>query len=201
MHRTLSTLVAALALAACSRAKDEPVVAAPVSEAQPSQARAAGSAPALEPGAELPPDHPPLGGASPGMPGDANPGGASGAPPHGAAMSAGADDEKIEVQKAKGKDARTVAEVFAQRAKLDGKSVTVRGKVVKYNAGIMGKNWVHLRDGTGTAGKDNDVTVTTQDEARRGEVVTVQGTVAIDQDIGMGGQPYPVIIEDAKVTR
>jgi len=127
--------------------------------------------------------------------------GAPAAPPHGAAMSAGADVGDVKVARAQGKDARTVAEVFAQRAALNGKSVTVRGKVVKYNAGIMGKNWLHLRDGTGTAGKDNDVTVTTQDTAAKGDVVTVKGTVAIDQDIGMGGTPYPVIIQDAKVER
>jgi hypothetical protein len=64
----------------------------------------------------------------------------------------------------------------------------------------MGKNWLHLRDGTGTAGKDNDVTVTTLDAAAKGDVVTVQGTVAVDQDIGMG-TPYPVIIQDAKVVK
>jgi len=78
--------------------------------------------------------------------------------------------------------------------------VVVRGKVVKYNPGIMGRNWIHLRDGTGTAGKDNDVTVTSQDTTKLGEVVTVRGKVAVDQDIGMG-TPYPVIIEGAQVTR
>ena len=121
-------------------------------------------------------------------------------PAHGAAMSAGADLGEVKVPKAVGPDARTVAEVFAQRTALTGRTVVVSGKVVKYNPGIMGKNWIHLRDGTGTAGKDNDVTVTSQQEAKLGEVVTVQGTVAIDQDIGMG-TPYPVIIQDAKVTQ
>ncbi len=194
MLRTFLAVAAALVLAACSRKDEQPVVAAPLSEEPPSPA--GGSAPSLQPGAELPPDHPPLGGGV--SPAEA---GAPEAPPHGAAMSAGPDEGDVKVEKAEGKDARTVAEVFAQRASLKGKTVAVRGKVVKYNAGIMGKNWVHLRDGTGTAGKDNDVTVTTQDEVRRGEVVTFRGTVAIDQDIGMGGAPYPVIIEDAKVTR
>ena len=71
---------------------------------------------------------------------------------------------------------------------------------MKYNPGIMGKNWIHLRDGTGNPGKDNDVTVTSQDASAVGEVVTVQGKVAVDQDIGMG-TPYPVIVEGAKVAR
>ncbi|HYD41915.1 MAG TPA: OB-fold nucleic acid binding domain-containing protein [Anaeromyxobacter sp.] len=195
MLRSIPVLLAVVALASCSR-KDEPVVAAPVTGSAP-----AGSAPAPAQDGALPPNHPPLDGA-PGTPGgDPMGGGAPEAPPHGAAMSAGPDEGDVKVEKASGKDARTVAEVFAERASLKGKSVTVRGKVVKYNPGIMGKNWLHLRDGTGTAGKDNDVTVTTQDTAKKGEVVTVKGTVAVDQDIGMGGAPYPVIIEDAKVSR
>jgi hypothetical protein len=206
LHRSLPVLVAALSLAACSKKQDDVVVAAPL--AQPAH-QPGGAAGPLEPGAQLPPGHPPLGQGGEAMPGgDAVPGadqgggmGAPAAPPHGAAMSAGADVGDVKVARAQGKDARTVAEVFAQRAALNGKSVTVRGKVVKYNAGIMGKNWLHLRDGTGTAGKDNDVTVTTQDTAAKGDVVTVKGTVAIDQDIGMGGTPYPVIIQDAKVER
>ena len=107
---------------------------------------------------------------------------------------------KISVEKAAGPDAYTVGEVYAKRASLNGKAVVVKGKVVKVSKGIMGKNWIHLRDGTGTAGKDNDVTVTSQDATKLGEVVTVQGKVAVDQDIGMG-TPYPVIVQDAKVAR
>ncbi len=190
-----AALAAALVLAACQK-KDEVVVAAPVAPA--------GSGPKAAPdqGTQLPPGHPQIGD----MPGAPAPGGmgeagAPPAPPHGgAAMSAGSDVGDVKVPKATGKDARTVAELFAQRAALKGKTVVLRGKVVKYNPGIMGKNWLHLRDGTGAAGKDNDVTVTTQDPAAKGDVVTVRGTVAVDQDIGMG-TPYPVIIQDAKVTK
>jgi hypothetical protein len=106
----------------------------------------------------------------------------------------------VKVAKASGADARTVAEIYAQRASLKEKSVTIRGKVVKFNEGIMGRNWVHLRDGTGTAGKDNDITVTTSDAAAVGDVVVVKGTVRVDKDFG-AGYAYPVIVEDAKVTK
>jgi hypothetical protein len=64
----------------------------------------------------------------------------------------------------------------------------------------MGKNWLHLRDGTGKTGVDNDVTVTTQDVAVVGDVVTAKGKLAVDQDIGMG-TPYPVLIQDAKLEK
>jgi hypothetical protein len=205
-----AALAGALALSACQK-KEDVIVAAPVPPvAQPGGA--AQAQPASGQAKELPPGHPPLDQASPQGDAPSGMGGAMGgpmagdgaappAPPHGGGMSsAGTDVGDVKVARATGKDARTVAEVFAQKAALKGKTVTVRGKVVKYNAGIMGKNWIHLRDGTGAAGKDNDVTVTTQDPSAKGEVVTVQGTVAVDQDIGMG-TPYPVIIQDAKVTK
>ncbi len=119
---------------------------------------------------------------------------------HAAAAAGPTDVTDVKVAKASGADARTVAEVHAQRMTLQEKHVTVRGKVVKYNEGIMGRNWVHLRDGTGTAGKDNDITVTTGDRAAVGDVVVAKGTVRIDKDFG-AGYAYPVIIEDAKLSK
>ncbi|HET6413097.1 MAG TPA: hypothetical protein VFG53_13655 [Anaeromyxobacter sp.] len=200
MSRLAPLLVATVAVFGCGR-KEEIVVAAPTTP--PSRATSPAPAmPAPAPGAELPPGHPPLPGSAPKAGGEgggaAMQGGA--APPHGAAMSQGADVGDVKVPKATSPDACTIAELFAERAALKGKTVSVRGKVVKFNPAIMGKNWIHLRDGTGTAGKDNDVTVTSQEEAKLGAVVTVQGIVAVDQDIGMG-TPYPVIIQDAKVTQ
>ena len=56
---------------------------------------------------------------------------------------------KIKVEKAKGSEARTIAELYQDKASLGGKKVSVRGKVVKVSKDIMGKNWVHLQDGTG----------------------------------------------------
>jgi hypothetical protein len=107
----------------------------------------------------------------------------------------------VKVPKAEGADARTVAEVWTQKAALKEKRVAVRGKVVKFSAGIMGRNWVHLRDGSGSQGKgDNDITVTTRDNAEVGEVVVARGTVRLDKDFG-AGYAYPVIIEDAKVAK
>jgi hypothetical protein len=108
----------------------------------------------------------------------------------------------VKVPKAEGKDARTVAQVFAQKAALKDQTVTVRGKVVKSNSGIMGRNWLHVRDGSGSAaGKDNDLTVTSvQDGASVGDVVTVKGTVHVDRDFG-AGYAYPVILEDASVAK
>jgi len=119
---------------------------------------------------------------------------------HAAAAAGPSDVGDVKVAKASGADARTVAEIHAQRMALKEKPVTLRGKVVKFNEGIMGRNWAHLRDGTGTAGKDNDLTVTTADHASVGDVVVVKGTVRIDKDFG-SGYAYPVIVEDAKLSK
>ena len=101
----------------------------------------------------------------------------------------------IKVAKAKGKDARTVAEVNAKRLELKDKTVVVQGKVVKFTEAVMKKNWIHLRDGTGVE-PGNDVLVTTSEQTKVGDVVTVKGTVRVDKDFGMG-YAYKVLIEDA----
>ncbi len=92
----------------------------------------------------------------------------------------------------------TVAELYAKRDELKGKEVQVRGKVVKYSAGIMNRNWLHLRDGTGQEGT-NDITVTTMQTSNVGEVVTASGRLETDRNLG-GGYHYAVIIQDASIT-
>lgn len=102
---------------------------------------------------------------------------------------------------AKAEGGNTVAEVYADKDKLTGSKVTVRGKVVKVNRGIMGKDWLHVRDGSGADGS-NDLTVTTATGSTLpgvGDVVVVVGTVATNKDYGMGYN-YAVIVEDATVT-
>ena len=135
---------------------------------------------------------------APGAPADAGgpPGGM--AAQHAAAAAGPSEVGSVKVPKATGADARTVSEVYSQRSSLKEKPVTIRGKVVKYNEGIMGRNWLHIRDGSGTAGKDNDLTITTAEKAAVGDVVLVKGTVRVDKDFG-AGYSYPVIIEDAKI--
>jgi hypothetical protein len=64
----------------------------------------------------------------------------------------------------------------------------------------MGRNWVHLRDGSGSPSRrDNDVTVTTTaDRLSPGDVVTFEGTARTEKDFG-AGYAYPLIVEDGRV--
>jgi len=112
-----------------------------------------------------------------------------------------ADVGDVKVAKASGPNAHTVADIVSRKADFKDKAVAVRGKVVKFTGGVLGKNWIHLRDGSGSASDgSNDILVTTTDEAKIGDVVLVQGVVHLDRDFG-SGYSYRVLIEEASVKR
>jgi hypothetical protein len=98
----------------------------------------------------------------------------------------------------KAEGGQTVADLFVNKAALTGKDVAVRGRVVKFTPDVMGKNWLHLQDGTGNAGS-NDLTVSTSAAAAVGSTVLVRGKLGTDKDLGFGYH-YDLIIEDAAVT-
>jgi len=99
---------------------------------------------------------------------------------------------------AEAKDVVKVEEVFAKKDTLNGRKITVKGEVVKFNSGIMGKNWVHIKDGSGKPGT-NDLTATTKDTAKVGDKVVITGTLAAGKDFG-AGYKYEAIIEEATIT-
>lgn len=130
--------------------------------------------------------------------------GPAGAPAAGGAAAPPAPPQAvktIKVDKATGPDARTVADVVTGKAALKDKTVVVRGQVAKVSTGIMGKNWLHLRDGSGSAADgSHDILVTTKDTVAPGDVVTVKGTVRTDVNLG-SGYSYAVLIEDAALRK
>jgi len=110
----------------------------------------------------------------------------------------GKDKEKkpqpdIHVDKAP--DGITIAELYKNRNDYANKKVIVRGQVVKINNAIMDRNWVHLKDGTKDADK-SDLTFTTQEEVKVGDIITFEGTVALDKEYGKG-YVYPLVVENA----
>lgn len=120
----------------------------------------------------------------------------AGDPHSGAAPAAAAP-----VARSAAKNGRTVAEVFADRAALEQKSVRVRGTVVKLTEGVLGKTYLHLQDGTGNAEAGNhDLTVTTTQAFELGETVEVEGQIAIDQDVGVGYQYAALLANAVRVT-
>lgn len=133
-------------------------------------------------------------------PGSAVPAGHSmkAAPPHGAKEPA---PLAVKLAKAEGPDAYTISEVFSRRAALAGKTVSVRGKVVKVSLAIMDRNWVHLQDGSGDPkAATHDLLVTTSETPKVGETVTARGTVSKDKDFG-SGYKYEVLLEKTVLKR
>ncbi len=96
-------------------------------------------------------------------------------------------------------EGRDIAYVYANKDKLAGNEITLRGKVVKYNPGILGWNFIHIQDGSGDAAAgNNDLIVTTQADTAVGETVLLTGNIVLDKDFG-AGYSYPVLLEDASI--
>ena len=93
---------------------------------------------------------------------------------------------------------KTIATLNQNKATLAGKTISAQGKVVKVNNGIMGKNFVHVQDGTGDATSNNNLIVTSKQTANVGDQVTISGVVVVNRDFG-SGYSYPLLIEEASI--
>jgi len=117
----------------------------------------------------------------------------------GGSTAAAVPSADVQVEKAEGENGYTIGEIFEKKGELDKQKIQVRGKVMKVSLMIMGKNWVHLQDGTGDAGnKTHDLVVTTMAEPEKDSVVVIEGTLHADRDFGSGYR-YDVIVEDAEI--
>jgi len=105
--------------------------------------------------------------------------------------------EGISIAPAEG--SMSIADLYAKAAEYAGKTVKMKGEVVKVNNEVMGKNWIHIQDGSGDT-NNFDLAITTQDQAKVGDVVTFEGTINTKKDFGFGYY-YDVIMEDAKLVK
>ena len=90
-----------------------------------------------------------------------------------------------------------IADIISNPEKYDGKTIQVSGECVKINPNIMGRNWVHLKDGSLD---DYDFVITTDAAIPEGHVITMTGTVVLNKDFG-AGYKYDVIIEDGAIVQ
>ncbi|MCF6230369.1 MAG: hypothetical protein L3J62_06200 [Gammaproteobacteria bacterium] len=93
---------------------------------------------------------------------------------------------------------KSVEQVNKNSQALSGQQVELRGEVTKVNNGIMRRNFIHIKDGTG-AGNSGSLIVTSKDTAQVGQTITVVGTVKLGTDFGMG-YTYPLLVENATIT-
>ena len=95
------------------------------------------------------------------------------------------------------KDTISVAKALSERTKLNGKTIHIRGKVVKVSRGIMERNWIHIQDGTGEGDEVGRIVFTSKDDTLSvGDIVTAQGVVSVDKNFG-SGYVYKMIVENA----
>ena len=107
--------------------------------------------------------------------------------------------EKIEVKIPATAGITTIADLYAKKAAMAGKTVKVKGQVTKFSADIMNTNWLHIQDGTDKDGKF-DLTITTGETLKVGDVVCFEGKISVDKNIGQG-YFYEVLMEDAKIIK
>ncbi len=92
------------------------------------------------------------------------------------------------------RDEIAIGKIYEHKSQYKGKKVRVRGTVVKFLTQIMGKNWIHLQDGSSE--KYPDLTITTTESVKVGDVVKLEGIITTEKDFGFG-YFYPVIMENA----
>jgi hypothetical protein len=164
------------------------------SEAEP---RTPNDAPAAEADAlpnDLPPGHPPIDGVEEASEAMDLP---AGHPPIGAS----AEEPGALSSPLNAKDALSIAAIFAQASRLEGKTVGLRVKVTKRTLNVLGRTWLHVQDGSGSAESgDHDLVVTTQAAPEVGEIVVLEGRVVTNKDLGSGYR-YDVLLEDATVRK
>ncbi len=102
--------------------------------------------------------------------------------------------EKLDLNIEPAEGGISIATLFANRETYKDKTVKIKGQVTKINMSIMGKNWIHIQDGTDDDG-NFDLTITTSQVAEVGNVVTFEGKITLDKDFG-AGYVYEVIMED-----
>jgi len=93
----------------------------------------------------------------------------------------------------------TIAKLMETKQAVSGKVIKVKGSVTKFNPQIMGKNWVHVQDGSEFQGTF-DLTITTDLEVTLGQIVTFEGKIALDKDFGYG-YSYKVLMEEGKIVQ
>jgi hypothetical protein len=108
---------------------------------------------------------------------------------------------ELSIDKAAGDNAHTVGEIFKDADTLNGKTVRIQGKVVKFSPMIMGRNWIHLQDGSGDPiTNTHDLVITTSEQVKADDIITVEGVLTTNKDFGYGYK-YDAIIEKAIIVK
>jgi len=85
-----------------------------------------------------------------------------------------------------------IAAIVDSPKKYEGKTVQISGVCTKTNAGIMDRNWIHVKDGS----KDEyDLVITSDTFVPEGSTITMKATVTLNKDFG-AGYKYDLLLEN-----
>jgi hypothetical protein len=107
--------------------------------------------------------------------------------------------EKINISIKPGEGCISIANLYSNKAAYTEKTIRVRGKITKFNPAILGKNWIHIQDGS-EFNDAFDLTITTDSQSQIGDTVTFEGKITLNKDFGYG-YFYEVIMEGGKLIR
>ena len=85
-----------------------------------------------------------------------------------------------------------ISELVSNPKKFEGQIIQISGKCVKVNAGIMNRNWIHVKDGSQD---DYDLVITSDIFVPEGTSITMKALVTINKDFG-AGYKYDLILEN-----
>lgn len=91
----------------------------------------------------------------------------------------------------------SIAQLLDDPAAYEGKVVELTGTCTKINEGILGRNWLHLKDGTADS---QDLVMTSSDAVDPGTEITIRAIVNLNRDFG-AGYSYDVLLEEGKIIR
>jgi len=91
----------------------------------------------------------------------------------------------------------SISELVNNSASYEGKIVVLSGTVTKVNPNIMGRNWIHLKDGSMD---DYDLVITSSIAIPEGHEVSLKGMVTLNRDFG-AGYSYDILVENAELFR
>lgn len=90
-----------------------------------------------------------------------------------------------------------IADLVKNPKKYEGQTIQLDGVCTKINAGIMNRNWLHIKDGT----KDDfDLVITSDAYVPEGSPFTIKAVVVLNKDFG-AGYKYDLILEQGEIIK
>ena len=90
-----------------------------------------------------------------------------------------------------------IAELLKDPKKYEGKTIQLTGICSKVNAGIMDRNWIHIKDGSQD---DYDLVITSDTFVPEGKTFTMKALVTLNKDFG-AGYVYDLILENGVLVK